>query len=218
MPLRIGTWNLAGRWGARHEALLLAADCDVWLLTEVADNLALPAYLSHSTVERMAPGRAWATVLARLPFTPLPDPHPASAAVRIEGVTWCSSILPWRGCGPARPWSEGTHGERTKHTLDQLAAALPPGPLVWGGDWNHALSGHEHAGSKAGRAHVIALTEARGLRVATADQPHRIAGLLSIDHIAVPSGWTATARRIPAEADGAWLSDHDAYVVDVVAA
>lgn len=218
MNLRIGTWNLAGRWDVRHASLLRAAGCDVWLLTEVNEKLALPGYFSHSSGEYMAPRRAWARVLARVPLTPLPDPHPASAAVRIHGVTYCSSILPWRGCGSAHPWIEGTHGERTKHALDQLAVTLGRDALVWGGDWNHALSGDEHAGSKAGRAHILALIGARELHVPTAELPHRIAGLVSIDHIAIPSGWRATARHILAEADGARLSDHDAYVVDVVGA
>lgn len=213
--LRIGTWNLAGRWDPRHLALLLAADADVWLLTEVSRKVALPGYTSHATLGEMAPGRAWASVLARRERTPLAEPHPASAAAEIDGVTYCSSILPWRGCGQTHPWVEGSHGERTRHAVDQLAAALGPGPLVWGGDWNHALSGAEHAGSKAGRGHLAALVNARGLSVPTATLPHRIAGLLSIDHIAVPSAWSATARRLPAQADDARLSDHDAYVVDV---
>lgn len=142
------------------------------------------------------------------------DPHPASAAARIEGITWCSSILPWRGCGQVHPWIVGSHGERTQHAVEQLARTLPPGPLVWGGDWNHALSGDEHAGSKAGRGHVAAFVAARALQVPTATLPHRIAGLLSIDHIALPATWPRSARRVVAEADGARLSDHDAYVVD----
>jgi hypothetical protein len=33
--MRIGTWNLAGRWDARHERLMRDQACDVWLVTEV---------------------------------------------------------------------------------------------------------------------------------------------------------------------------------------
>lgn len=215
MTLRIGTWNLAGRWDARHAALLLDADCDVWLLTEVREDVALPGYFSHATVENMAPRRAWAQVLARREFNPLPDPHAASAAVTLGGVTYCSSILPWRGCGSEHPWVGATHGERTGAAVDSLAGALKTEPLIWGGDWNHALSDAEHAGSKAGRAHVARFLDTRSLRVPTADQPHRISGLLSIDHIAIPAGWQGTARRVVAEADSVRLSDHDAYVVEV---
>ncbi|WP_267128537.1 MULTISPECIES: hypothetical protein [unclassified Nocardioides] len=39
--MRIGTWNLAGRWDARHLALLEAMDCDVLLLTEVSERVRL---------------------------------------------------------------------------------------------------------------------------------------------------------------------------------
>lgn len=218
MILRIGTWNLAGRWDSRHLALLLAEDADISLLTEVSDRVSLPGYDSHRTRAHMPPRRAWAAVLSRRALAPLEDPHPATAAAVVDDITYCSSILPWRGCGQSDPWIPGTHGERTRHALDQLAGALAPGPLVWGGDWNHALAGDEHAGSKAGRAHVAAFIDARGLQVPTAALPHRIPGLLSIDHIAIPSAWSATARRVVAEVDGVRLSEHDAYIVDVEAA
>lgn len=215
MNIRIGTWNLAGRWDPRHQALLLAEDVDVWLLTEVSERLLLPGYDSHATRGRMARRRAWASIVSRRELEPLDDPHPASAAARVDGIPYCSSILPWRGCGQCDPWIAGSHGDRTGHAVHQLAASLVGQPLVWGGDWNHALSGKEHTGSKAGRAHILALVRGRDLDVPTAELPHRISGLLSIDHIAVPSGWAATARRVVAEVDGVRLSDHDAYVVDV---
>lgn len=216
--LRIGTWNLEGRWDSRHLALMLHEDCDIWLLTEANERTALPGYFPHRSRGDMAPHRAWAQILSRRELVPLEDPHPASAAAVIDGVSCCSSILPWRGCGPNPPWIEGSHGDRTRHAVDQLAASLVPAPMIWGGDWNHALSGDEHAGSKAGREHVAALVQTWGLQIPTAALPHRIAGLLSIDHIAVPANWPATARRVVAESDGVRLSDHDAYVVDVVRA
>ena len=51
--------------------------------------------------------------------------------------------------------------------------------------------------------------------VPTAELPHAIDGLRSIDHIAVPRAWSSTASRIRAELDGRRLPDHDAYVVEV---
>jgi endonuclease/exonuclease/phosphatase family metal-dependent hydrolase len=84
--------------------------------------------------------------------------------------------------------------------------------LVWGGDWNHALSGDEWTGTKGGRAHVLAAVEQLGLQVPTAELPHRLDGLLSIDHIAVPKSWSV---RGVARLDAQGLSDHDCYVVDV---
>jgi hypothetical protein len=87
---------------------------------------------------------------------------------------------------------------------------------VWGGDWNHALTGREYTGSATGRASVLAALEALELQVPTRELPHRVEGLLSIDHIAVPASWQVEdAYRIVAADAGKRLSDHDAYVVSV---
>jgi hypothetical protein len=73
---------------------------------------------------------------------------------------------------------------------------------VWGGDWNHALTGREHAGSIAGRASIASALTELGLVVPTTDLAHRIDGLLSIDHIAVPEGSDAVARRVSSRSAG----------------
>ena len=92
---------------------------------------------------------------------------------------------------------------------------LATGAFVWGGDGNHSLSGQEVVGSKAGRAAVQAFLDTRGLVAATRELPSRVEGVLSIDHIAAPIGWSATARHVVAAKGGVRLSDHDAYVVDL---
>ena len=102
--MRIGTWNLDGRWTERHEALLLAQECDVWLLTEVRDDVALPGFTRHLSTLPMLPGKAFSAVLSARGLEPLPDPHPASALVVVDGVRVCCSVLPWRGCGSEPPW------------------------------------------------------------------------------------------------------------------
>ena len=86
---------------------------------------------------------------------------------------------------------------------------------MWGGDWNHALTGKEYAGSIGGRRFILGAVDDLGLEVPTAELPHAIDGLLSIDHVAVPRAWSSSASRISAELDGRRLSDHDAYVVEV---
>lgn len=214
--MRIGTWNLAGRWDQRHLTLLDAASCDVWLLTEVNDRLDLPGYHEVRTQASMAAKRRWAGVFSRQELRPLPDPHPATAAAVIGELTvWCS-ILPWRSCGGAPTWVGDRHVDKTRAAVDALLDNRPPGELLWGGDWNHAMSGREHAGSKGGREAIIAATTTAGLRVPTADLAHRLPGLLSIDHIAIPGAWDVDlATRVVAEADGVRLSDHDLYLVDV---
>ena len=129
-------------------------DCDVLLLTEVSERLELPEYAGHLTAALMAPRRRWAGVLSRTDLIALPDPHPASAVARIGGLTFCSSILPWRGCGGGEPWGEGNHATKTERTIEALLQYLPHKDLVWGGDFNHALEGREYAGSKGGRASI----------------------------------------------------------------
>ena len=71
--MRIGTWNLEGRWDARHAALLASLECDVLLLTEVVQRLAIRGMRLHAAADSMAPGRRWAAVAAP-DLMPLPDP------------------------------------------------------------------------------------------------------------------------------------------------
>lgn len=214
----VGTWNLAGRWSGRHASALQAADVDIWLLTEVPNRATLAGYTTHGSSDLMAPDRHWAAILARtsLPAHPWSeDPHPASAATDIDGHTFCSSILPWRSCGSGHPWSGRTCATKTEVATRNLTAVLPAGASVWGGDWNHALTGAEQAGSLAGRQHIRDALDRLELQCPTAELPHHISGLSTIDHVAVAS--TATvhhARRLSMATEGRRLSDHDAYIVD----
>jgi hypothetical protein len=213
--VRIGTWNLAGRWSEPHQQFLADMGCDVLLLTEVSDRVELPGFYGHVTDLLMADRRHWAGVWSRHPLTPLRDPHGASAMAEIVGQRFCSSILPWRSCGSREPWVGTSTAERT---IDAVEAIQSSAPDVWGGDWNHALKGREYAGTKAGREHLLKSLAELGLIAATADAPHQIKGLLSIDHIAVPMGWSARFEHHSALLGQGRLSDHDAYVVEAVEA
>jgi hypothetical protein len=210
--VRIGTWNLQGRWDQRHIEHIQAMSCDVLLLTEVPEKVELPATKIHASVMRMAPRRHWAAVATRLPSGSLPDPHGASAMAEIDGLRVCSSILPWRTCGTAAPWTGVTTAEKTEATTTRIASAAPD---VWGGDWNHAMSGREWSGSKQGRRSILEAVDQLGLQLPTAGSPHQIDGLLSIDHIAVLADWRVLEiEHRPARAGGARISDHDAYVIE----
>lgn len=215
--MRIGTWNLAGRWSPQHRRLMLDADCDVWLLTEVSERTSLPGYTVHLSSSVMAPRRRWAAVASRLPMASSPDPHPASAQAQVGATTYVSSVLPWRSCGSRPPWVGERHAEKTTRAVDDLVLRISAADrLVWGGDWNHALTGREYAGSAGGRAAIQSALDELGLVVPTAGLPHRTDGLLSIDHIAVPKDVAGEATRILAEKDGKRLSDHDAYVIQLM--
>jgi hypothetical protein len=209
--VRVGTWNLAGRWSDAHETLLREQHCDVWLLTEVSDRMQLTDWNWSRSKAQLAPKRRWAAVMSTAPLECQDDPHPASAAAVIGGAYFCSSILPWRSCG-ASPWVGERHADKTGAAVATVTAAWPSQlPIVWGGDWNHALEGREYAGSLAGRRAVLAALGRHELQAPTAQLPHRLPPGLSIDHVAVPRTWTAAAKRV--EASG--LSDHDVYVAEV---
>ena len=69
-----------------------------------------------------------------------------------------------------------------------------------------------------GRQAVGALIAELDSQTPTSGLGH-VTGDRSIDHIAIPSSWTVSEpRQLRAEADdGGRLSDHDAYIVEVVA-
>ena len=55
--MRLGAWNLAGRWSNDHRGFLEGLQCDVLLLTEVSDRVELPGITGHMTRGQMAPWR-----------------------------------------------------------------------------------------------------------------------------------------------------------------
>jgi hypothetical protein len=213
--MRIGTWNLDGRRGARQRDFLRDQECDVLLLTEVPCDWELPDYHLSPGGPDMGPCKRWAAIASRVPLVPIdPPPHPATAAVVVDGTTYVSSILPWRGSGGKEPWLGADHAERVTNTLEPLGRFLRKhANLVWGGDWNHALDGPERAGSMRGRADLVKLLDELGLAVPTEQLGHREDGLFSIDHIAtrrvVHGMW-----RVVAADDRGRLSDHDFYAVE----
>ena len=139
-----------------------------------------------------------------------PGPSPSDGPRDVGDWTFASSILPWRSCG-SEPWGEGRHVGKTTRALDDLLDRLPRGRLIWGGDWNHAISGREYAGSIGGSTSLLAALSELDLTVPTGDRPHRIDGLLSIDHIAVSAGLDAslvgsTHRACPTTTPTSWSS------------
>ena len=215
--MRIGTWNLDGRWAANQQQLIEKELCDVWLLTEVPKSFAFDGGDIFWSMP-MTKDKAWAGVWSNGNAAPSPSTHPAAATAIRDGVLYCSCVLPWRA---ARPWwpaeDTGDVAAMTAATLARLRTGLlaANGDVVWGGDWNHALHERELAGTNHGRGEIEKLRCKLQLQVPTEHQPHAKPGLLSIDHIAVPAGWRVTGcRRVVAAAAGKRLSDHDAYIVD----
>lgn len=216
--MRIGTWNMDGKKRSDDRiGLLRGHNCNIWLLTElnsqcISADGKVAGYHCHYTQEFMTADRYWAAILSDSPIAPLPDPHPASAAAVVSGITYCSTILPWRSCGSGPPWVGENLTEKTQATIKQLLISLPQRELVWGGDWNHSLEGREFVGSNEGRDSLKQAIELLELQVPTSRLASRLDGCLSIDHIAIPKSWQfKKAQGVPANG----MSDHDAYVVDV---
>ena len=194
--MRIATWNLAARRTPAHEQLLTSLCADVLLLTEVHVDTQADAR-SAGTMEL---GQSYAAVRGADATS---TRSAWSAAGTRGGVTFVSSVLPWRIPSQAR---------RTVKLVRELDDAWPEGHVVWGGDWNHELQGRLWVGSKEGRAAIADLLERRNMVCPTVGLPAR-KGDRSIDHIAVPSSWRVTSACV---IDCASLSDHDAYVVEVL--
>lgn len=146
---------------------------------------------------------------SRIGLTPLDAPHGASAFAEIDGwLRVCASVLPWNGCGSFWPWHAGGTAEMTADAIIGIEAG---DPHVWGGDWNHSLLGQEAAGATLGRMAILDALERLDLQPATAQLRHRLPGVRTIDHIAVPTAWQVSSAT---QRDATGLSDHDAYVVE----
>jgi hypothetical protein len=205
VAVRIGTWNLEGRWTAAH-GRLLDERADLWLLTEVA-LLGAPWNVVRSGPMRR--DKSYAAIASRDPLVPVTSPHVATAAANWNNVRLVSSVLPWRSAG-GLDWPGDGQADRTSAALQALRKVLTANS-VWGGDWNHELAGRLWAGSVGGRDALRDLLGVLNLQVLTEDLPAR-AGSAAIDHIAVPACW---CPAVPVRLDARGLSDHDAYVVEV---
>jgi Endonuclease/Exonuclease/phosphatase family len=214
--MRIGTWNLDGKWSDRHADFLRRHDCDVWLLTEVRADVQLDRYERAVTKLPMTPDRHWSAILSRIGLAEQKAPHPTTARAIVGDTTYWCSVLPWRTCGEQTPWVGSTHADKVAALLSDLELARPDGRLVWGGDWNQALTGRDYAGSTDGRRHLLATVDSFKLHVPTAGLRHQLPGHASIDHIALPQGDLATRITwLAANDQRGSLSDHDAYIVDI---
>ena len=82
--MRIGTWNLEGRWTSDHLALLRDQACDVWLLTEVPTQASIPGLTAHRTTQAMGPDKTWAGVFSGVDY----DSHNRT---HTGPPRWCSA-------------------------------------------------------------------------------------------------------------------------------
>jgi len=212
--VRIGTWNLEGRWSADHARAMAGARCDVWLLTAVRPRVSLEGYYQHLTGALLGEGNHWAGLLSRWPIEPEPDPHPASALGRIDGRLYCASVLPWPLLHEdgVDLWEGDDHLGRVTTTVEALAPVLAGGEAVWGGAWNQPLAGNIIGFSRTVQEALEQAVDDLGLQVPTATLRARNGMQNTVDQVAVPKTWLLGDAGSVA-VDGA-LSDHDIYWVE----
>ncbi len=216
--MKIGTWNLDGKWTERHREFLAQQECDVWLLTEVPSDPAgiLADFHCERSIGTMSLGQSYAAILSNSPLVPVQCGHMASVAASKDDLLLCATVLPWKSCKtqPNSGWTGKTLEEMAQPAIDALSKLFKNNTCVWGGDWNQNLYGKwQYVGSSRMRKLIETTLSNHGLVVPTAQLPHQIETLNTIDQIAVPSEWQVkNEKRI----DARGLSDHDAYSLEAI--
>jgi Endonuclease/Exonuclease/phosphatase family len=227
--LRIGTWNLdrdRPLWRQPHQADHVRNQADLWLLTEVPASWQFGT--ANSSFSGSRPGeddQYWSTIICRWHVEPIDTTHPSLAMARIdhpaEPFLVAASVFPWRGAAEFWPTGDGdTFAERCVNTLEAHSAEICEArcglPVVWGGDFNQALSGRDYVGSDAGREALSRAFKHIGSRAVTIESDGQVTPHQSIDHIAVPKAWRSEDVEVQRpQSDGRFLSDHPSYVVAV---
>jgi endonuclease/exonuclease/phosphatase family metal-dependent hydrolase len=225
--LRLGTWNLnrdKPQWRQPFQADHISDEADVWLLTEV------PAAWQHFTARLSLSGsrphetdQYWSAIISKWPLESIKAKHPSLAMARIKhpkgAFLAASSVFPWRGAAKHWPSKDGdSFADRCARTLRthraEICSARGVLPVVWGGDFNQALSGRDYVGRDAGRDSLSKAFAHLGLRAVTVDAEGQDLPQRPMDHIAIPeewNSWTPKVRR--PQTDNRLLSDHPSYVV-----
>ncbi|MGY1683390.1 endonuclease/exonuclease/phosphatase family protein [Geodermatophilus sp. SYSU D01176] len=144
---------------------LLAADCDILVLTETHDALALPAqYAAVASDQRptAAAGGRWVTIWSRLPVRQLATKDPVrTVAAEVGGSTIVyGTVLPWHtdpgpapdSAAPARNWSEFMRVTPLQAAeWRALRDEYPDSVLIIAGDLNQSLAAQRYYGTAATR-------------------------------------------------------------------
>jgi hypothetical protein len=214
MKTIVATWNMDAKASPESLTFLRGLAADIYLLAEVPPDFALDGFDIVFSRGSMARGQHCAAIATKTErrFAPLELELDFTVAVSDDSSTLVSSTLPWPRADV--PYFVGsTQAEQTVAAVDTLASALRGlDGLVWGGDWNHPLSGSLQGFSRQGADSLAQLVSELDLTVHTRGlKAQQDCG--TIDHIASHRPALATAEHIPAGA----LSDHDAYRVTLKA-
>jgi hypothetical protein len=240
LSIRVGTWNVRSANAdnnAERLALLLAKECDVLVLTETNDELALPNPYKP-LISKVRPGARqggrWVTIWSKRPGTILQtlDPVRTTAAELEGGIVIFGTVLPWNDepgpdTDPDETPSDWDEFKRVTHEQgkewQKLRKDHPDKLLIVAGDLNQSLGAPNWYGTSASRESLRDCFKAAGLTCLT-DGDHLPEGRLQyppIDHVcaAAPAGavvrgadWAAWEGETP---EGIRLSDHPGVAVTV---
>ncbi len=240
LSIRVGTWNVRSATAEKNAArlaLLLAEECDVLVLTETNDELALPdPYMPLISGDRPGArqGGRWVTLSSKRRGTRLPTEDPVrTAAAELEGgIVIFGTVLPWDtdpGAGPDSAQPPRSWGEFKRVTSEQskewqkLRRKNPDKLLIVAGDLNQTLGMPNWYGTVASRQVLRHCMQAAELTCLT-DGDHLPASLLRrppIDHVCAAAPvdavmWGADWAAWEGDAsEGIRLSDHSGVAVTV---
>lgn len=209
--MRIGTWNLAGRWSMDHARVIEDADCDIWLLTDVPARVSASGYHQHLSVGRRGPSAHWSGILSRLAAAEVVHTSPTATVLSIADIVLVSTVLPWPEPHADEPWEGESHAERYAGALAETGALLDGHIPICGGTWNQPLMGNIIGYSRQAQDALEAFLNNHSLQVPTRDLLGRQRQYTS-DHVAVPASWTVIASG-KVEVDPA-LSPFDLFCVE----
>lgn len=148
-----------------------------------------------------------------------PDGNSPPLLVACSVLSWSNTTGGWPSLHA--PGALGDERSRfrfvtARHTELIRAERQPDDVLIWGGDFNETLVGRPIQ-SRVGRRVVVEALDALGLVALTAESPHLTDGLATIDHLAVPIGWSdpATVSVVTRADDLRQTSDHALYLANV---
>ncbi len=238
--IRVGTWNVQSATVDRNAARLawmLTLDCDLWVLTETNDDLALPEPFKpiHSEPRPTArKGGRLVTICSRLPATRLPTEDPVrTVAAQLNGGTIVfGTVLPWHTdpgptpdrAKPLRSWEEfqrvtPLQGGEWRALRGNHAGKL----LVIAGDLNQSLGATRYYESPATRQLLCDCFHAADLTCLTDGDhlPEEFKAIPLIDHVCAAAPAGAAVRGVDwvvwdgGGPDGTKLSDHSGVAVTV---
>ena len=238
----IGTWNLEVK-PSRHSSHGIAVAqeiqlhaVDVWFFTEIHADWEVDGHsIFFSPAGEVATNtRRSAAISSSWQMEPILGPNTLVeewiCMARLnnpnnnETILAVSTVLPWRGITPY--WRQAltkqtTFADAFRHVLQYIVQRInterrPGENVIWGGDFNQALSGRDYVGTNQGRRDFQKALQNLELWAPTADMPALIPAHPAIDHIAIPSAWSIKDEPLilrPTR-NQKNLSDHALYVID----